>query len=102
MNKDYILNKLKFNDFSEIYHVFQPQLNPLKNSIAGAEILTRWKTKENKFINPVEFIDVAEENGLIWLLDFLSLEKALMFTKNNKIKISTNFSIKTLERPTLI
>lgn len=102
MNKDYILNKLKFNDFSEIYHVFQPQLNPLKNSIVGAEILTRWKTKENKFISPVEFIDVAEENGLIWLLDFLSLEKALMFTKNNKIKISTNFSIKTLERPTLI
>lgn len=102
MNKDYILNKLKFNDFSEIFHVFQPQLNSSKNSIDGAEILTRWKTKDNIFINPIEFIGVAEENNLIWLLDLLSLEKALIFIKDNKIKISTNFSIKTLERPTLM
>ncbi|MGL4510064.1 EAL domain-containing protein [Cetobacterium sp.] len=102
MNKDYILNKLKFNDFSEIYHVFQPQLNPIKNSIDGAEILTRWKTKDNIFINPIEFIEIAEQNNLIWLLDLLSLQKALTFVKDNKIKISTNFSIKTLERPTLM
>lgn len=102
MNNDYVLTKLRAYDFTDIYHVFQPQLNLLKNSIDRAEILTRWKTKENIFINPGEFIEIAEQNNLIWLLDLFSLEKALRFSKDNKIKISTNFSIKTLERLTLM
>lgn len=96
MHKYHILESLKNNDFSELFHVFQPQLELNSNKIAGVEILTRWFHKD-KFISPVEFIKVAEDENLIFKIDFFTFNKALRFIEKNKIKTSINFSIKTFE-----
>lgn len=96
MYSKHILENLKKNNFSEISHVFQPQLELISNKIIGVEILTRW-FHNNIFISPIEFIKIAESENFIYKIDFFTFDRALNFIDKNKIKTSINFSIKTLE-----
>lgn len=57
----------------ELYLVYQPQLDVVKNIITGFEVLLRWNNKKLGFVSPAEFIPVAEEKGFIvkigrWLI----------------------------------
>lgn len=96
MYRQHILESLNSEDFSEISHVFQPQLELNSNKIIGVEILTRW-IHNNAFISPDKFIEIAESANLIYKIDFFSFNKALEFIDENEIKTSINFSVKTLE-----
>lgn len=98
MFKEHILNKLEKTDLSEIFHVFQPQLDLNNNKIIGVEMLSRWRYNDTT-ISPAIFINLAEEYNLIWKIDFLSLENAMEFIKENNIKTSVNISMKTLNKP---
>lgn len=49
----------------ELYVVYHPQVDVLKNKVIGAEALLRWKPKGQKNIPPAEFIPIAEHFGLI-------------------------------------
>lgn len=60
-------------DNSEIYPVYQPIIRSSDYSIAGYEVLARWKTSEGEHISPDLFIRVAEDKGLL-----LSLTKSMM------------------------
>jgi diguanylate cyclase (GGDEF)-like protein len=45
--------------------VYQPKLNLDSNDIAGVEALIRWKHPERGLVSPYEFIEFAEQRGLI-------------------------------------
>ncbi len=59
-------NALEENQFSLFY---QPKIDVNSKQIVGAEALIRWKHPERGYINPMEFIPLAEETGFIFAID---------------------------------
>ena len=60
-------------DRDELLPFYQPKVDVLTGCIAGAEVLLRWNHPQRGFVSPVEFIPLAEENGMIvefgaWIL----------------------------------
>lgn len=49
----------------EFFTVFQPQLNLADRSLTGFEALVRWHHPELGHLSPMEFIQIAEETGVI-------------------------------------
>ncbi|RKZ95666.1 MAG: signal transduction protein [Gammaproteobacteria bacterium] len=47
----------------ELY--YQPQMETVAETIIGAEVLIRWNHPQKGLISPMDFIPVAEENGMI-------------------------------------
>ncbi len=76
---------------------YQPQFN-IKGEILGVEALIRWQHAEYGFINPEEFIAIAEDTGLIYDIGDFVLRKAVtdilnMNTeKKSDLKLSVNIS----------
>ncbi|MBA2651622.1 MAG: EAL domain-containing protein [Tatlockia sp.] len=64
---------LKKNEF---YLVYQPLIDLKKNSIVGFEALLRWNSHLLGSVPPVDFIGMAEENGLILEIGKWVLEEA--------------------------
>ncbi|WP_337997078.1 putative bifunctional diguanylate cyclase/phosphodiesterase [Oleispirillum naphthae] len=61
---------------SEFEVFYQPQIDVLDGSICGAEALVRWRHPERGLLCPGEFLDVAEDTGLIEQLGLWVLEAA--------------------------
>ncbi|MEA5464430.1 EAL domain-containing response regulator [Leptothoe sp. PORK10 BA2] len=61
----------------ELQLYFQPQVDLSSGQIVGAEALVRWYTPEENQILPIQFIPVAEENGLMLPLGEWIIETAL-------------------------
>jgi len=57
------MRKAIINEEFELY--YQPQVEPEKGLIQGAEVLLRWNHEEWGLVSPGEFIPLAEENHLI-------------------------------------
>ncbi len=57
------LRKAIRNEEFELY--YQPQLETAAEKIIGAEVLLRWNHPKKGLISPLDFIPVAEENGMI-------------------------------------
>jgi len=82
---------------------YQPQLNKL-NKLIGVEALIRWQHPQKGFINPEEFIQIAEETGLIYEIGEFVLQKSLTdITKLNaeeniSLKLSVNISPRQFKR----
>lgn len=45
--------------------VYQPQFDSKKHTVTGVEVLIRWQHPQQGFIPPDQFIQIAEQNGLI-------------------------------------
>jgi diguanylate cyclase (GGDEF)-like protein len=58
----------------ELY--YQPKVDIASYSVAGAEALLRWRHPERGWIRPNDFIPIAEETGLITVIDRWVLRKA--------------------------
>ena len=89
----------------ELY--FQPKINISSNEVIGVEALLRWNHPQRGFIQPGEFIPLAEQTGLIKPLTQWVIEKAIMQCaewekKNIDLTISINLSIHNLHDPGLI
>jgi diguanylate cyclase (GGDEF)-like protein len=52
-------------DHKELFLLYQPKIALKDGSVAGLEVLLRWRHPQHGLISPTEFIPVAEEAGLI-------------------------------------
>ncbi|PKO13958.1 MAG: hypothetical protein CVU39_16385 [Chloroflexi bacterium HGW-Chloroflexi-10] len=78
-----LFNALKNGEF---YVEFQPQFNLKDQRISGLETLLRWQNPYLGLVAPIQFINIAEENGLIIPIGKWVLSQAFDFCK----KINTN------------
>jgi diguanylate cyclase (GGDEF)-like protein len=82
---------LKRGDFSLYY---QPQVNIIDGSVLGYEALLRWKHPVRGYIPPLDFIQVAEENGFINTLGRWAILQACRdaSTMDSHLTVSVNLS----------
>jgi len=91
-------------DNKEFNLLYQPIINLNDGKIIGAEALIRWFHPIKGMISPMEFIPIAEENGLIHDIERWILKTALVQKKQwedmgySDIKISINISGKSVTR----
>ena len=73
-------------DEDDIQVFFQPIVDSKSRKIVAAEALARLKDKDMGIIPPVEFIEMAEENGYIEKLGAQVLNKVCEFIEENNIE----------------
>lgn len=108
-----LVNKLKIeNDLrkalslgNQLQLYFQPQLDICKNQIVGLEALIRWFHPEKGYIPPLDFIQVAEDSGLIiQLSDWVLKEACAQLRKwqnqgHTNLRVSVNIATKHFQHP---
>ncbi|MGR5231316.1 putative bifunctional diguanylate cyclase/phosphodiesterase [Vibrio rotiferianus] len=82
------------HDLLDLY--YQPIIDLNSGVIVGAEALMRWNDEKFGFVNPEEFISIAEKNGLIHQLgDFAirqACHQAAKWKADSPLFVSVNFS----------
>ncbi|WP_137167206.1 putative bifunctional diguanylate cyclase/phosphodiesterase [Salinimonas lutimaris] len=87
---------------------YQPQINLFSNQISGVEALLRWHHPTRGLLSPVEFIDIANETGLIVDIGRWVLQKAcnqLAFWQQSHVainRVAINIAGMQLERGDLV
>lgn len=79
---------------NELQAYYQPQYNPRKGVIGGAEALVRWVKPDGTIIPPMKFIPELEANGQVGIVDWFIAEEACKTIKelgSKAVKISVNF-----------
>jgi len=80
-----------------IVMVFQPLIDAKTEKIIGLEALARMNSKMYGMVSPLEFIQIAEKNGIMADLGKLIVEKAVVFEKKlleegHGIRMAVNIS----------
>ncbi|CAN5164867.1 hypothetical protein BH11PSE9_BH11PSE9_15610 [soil metagenome] len=60
----------------QLFVVYQPIIELATGLVTGAEALVRWRHPERGIVSPIEFIEIAEETGLICPLGEFVLNEA--------------------------
>lgn len=87
---------------------YQPIITLPERKIIGVEALVRWEHPERGIISPLEFIDVAEESGLILPIGEFVLREACIQTmkwrtsKNSDLWVSVNLSARQFQDQNLL
>ena len=63
---------------NEFVVYYQPVVSSVSNCVIGYEALVRWKHPERGLLYPSDFINIAEETGLIVFIDRFVLREACM------------------------
>ena len=77
---------------------YQPKLDMATSTVNGAEALIRWDHPKKGLLSPYEFIDVAEQSGLIvnigeWVIKQACLQvKAWMNLSDKDFRVAVNLS----------
>ncbi|MDY0117019.1 MAG: EAL domain-containing protein [Sulfurimonadaceae bacterium] len=83
---------------------FQPQIDAATKKVVGAEALVRWIDPEKGIIPPYDFIPLAEEIGIIGLIDEWMMQRCFKLIKELQSeglfhgKLSLNLSVQQLEQ----
>jgi diguanylate cyclase (GGDEF)-like protein len=90
------------SEVSPLFMNYQPKLNMNTGKIDKLEALIRWINKEEKFVNPELFIDLAEKAGLIVSLTRWVILQVIQQTEQwNKMgyhfKVSINLSAQDIQ-----
>lgn len=85
---------------------YQPRMDLRDGHLVGVEALARWAHPERGLLAPSEFIDIAEESGLIHRLGARVLEQAIgqgaaWAGAGNAVEIAVNLSARQLSDPDL-
>ena len=97
-------------DREELRVYYQPIVSLDSGQLAGFEALVRWQHPERGFINPSDFIPLAEDTGLIVPLGLWVLRRACeqlgqwqwQSAANRSLFMSVNLSGKQVARPKLV
>jgi len=97
-------NALQQNEFHLVY---QPQLDVASGHIQSVEALIRWQHPQKGLISPLDFIPVAEENGLIipisaWVLRTACTEAAQWHKNGQYLQVAINLSPLQINNPELV
>ncbi|HCW92903.1 MAG TPA: hypothetical protein DHM44_04400, partial [Flexistipes sinusarabici] len=93
---------------NDIKVYFQPLIDLKSGKITGAEALARWQTDTSRFIRPDEFIEAAEESGLIGTLGDHVLNKSCENLRKwhdagfENLTMSVNLSVKQMNDQNLV
>lgn len=86
----------------QLYLVYQPQIDLHSGDVIGIEALLRWKHPKRGMISPMDFISMAECNGLIipigtWVL-MTACKQALQLQKEGlpRLRVAVNLSARQL------
>lgn len=74
----------------ELFVVYQPIVRINDGACAGMEALVRWKHPVRGIVPPIEFIDIAEETGLVGALGSFVLRSACAQSVAWKRQLGTN------------
>lgn len=85
------------NQPDTIFLMYQPLVDALEEKVVGLEALARMRSEKFGLVSPLEFIGIAEKNGLMVELGRLILERAMDFQKQlldkgYRIRMSVNIS----------
>ena len=104
--REEVINAINRKEFKFVY---QPKFNLNSGKLIGAEALIRWKKSEDVIIYPDSFVEKLENNNLIYLIDYYTIEECLKklhnwnyIYKNNMVPIALNLSKSALMRPDFI
>jgi diguanylate cyclase (GGDEF)-like protein/PAS domain S-box-containing protein len=94
----------------ELRVYYQPIVQLSTRQIVGFEALVRWQHPQRGLIAPAEFIPVAEETGLIVLIDWWVLREACSqilewqnkYASGNPFTVSVNVSSQQFAQPSLV
>lgn len=80
---------------------YQPKEHLASGRIVGVEALIRWRHRELGWINPAEFITLAEETGVIsqlteWMITHATQDLATLRTQYPDLTLSLNISARDL------
>lgn len=87
---------------------FQPVHNTSGFVLRGAEALIRWQHPDKGLISPAEFIPIAEESGLILMIDRWVLRQACMqlakwhASGRSDLRVGVNLSMLQFQQPDLV
>ncbi len=92
------------NEFSLLY---QPQFDLALGRIQSVEALIRWNHPEQGVISPLDFIPLAEENGLIvpigeWVLRTACTDAARWQQEGHGLRVAVNLSPMQFKDPELV
>ncbi len=81
----------------EFFLVYQPQLDLASGRIKSLEALIRWRHPDQGLVSPMEFIPIAEENGLIvsigeWVLRTACQEALRWRDAGTPVRVAVNLS----------
>ena len=88
--EEHMQSALSNGEFSLLY---QPKIDINKSEIMGVEALLRWNNPVLGEISPLEFIPIAEHNGLIMPIGQFVLTQALEATERWQHEFDRSFSI---------
>ena len=77
----------------ELYVVYQPLIRLEDKSCVGAEALLRWRHPELGEILPEEFIEVAEQSGLIQEVGHFVIEQAVAQVADWRVRLAPDFCV---------
>ncbi len=85
---------------------YQPQVDIASNQIVGVEALVRWQHPQRGLLSPVEFIEVAEETGMIseidnWVLWEAARQQVKWQESGYSIKVAINVSARQFVKENL-
>lgn len=89
----------------EIYA--QPQITCTNGALAGAEILLRWHSRQLGHVPTQEFIDIAENAGMMKHITRYVLSRSMLFLKQLhqrgiRVTVSVNLSVNNLIEPDFV
>ncbi|MBR4741958.1 MAG: bifunctional diguanylate cyclase/phosphodiesterase, partial [Desulfovibrio sp.] len=81
---------------------YQPKVDIEKKDVVGCEALVRWQKKDGRWVPPQNFVPLAEETGLVSLIDMYVLRSACREHKKwekkgfENVRVSVNMSGKSI------
>ena len=102
-----ILSELRHAiDNNQLILHFQPKVCLKTNGISGVETLVRWLHPQYGLIPPDQFIQLAEQTGLIksitmWVLNDAMLQCSMWHRSGTDLKVAVNLSARNLQDPEL-